>query len=97
MSGPTSLQDLLSGSTHLKKLREAANERRALTQRVKTLLAENEAQHLLTARLTPLGELILVLDSPAWAARVRYAQEGIRSGLKPMAITRVRVQAQPRG
>jgi hypothetical protein len=97
MSGPIPLHDLLSGSAHLKRLRAAADERRALTQRVRTLLAENEAQHLMTARLTPLGELILVLDSPAWAARVRYYQERIRHGLKPLEVTRVRVQAQPRG
>jgi hypothetical protein len=97
MSGPVSLQQLLSGSPRLKSLRAAADERRALTQRVRALLQENEAQHLVTARLTPLGELILVLDSPAWAARVRYAHDRIRGGLKPLVIARVRVQAQPQG
>ena len=95
MTGPTSLKDLLGGSPQLKRLRAAADERRRLTERIRALLPVNEASHLVAARVSPAGELILVLNSPAWAARVRYAQEHLRTSLEPLNITRVRVRAQP--
>jgi hypothetical protein len=95
MTGLTSLNDLLRGSAQLKRLRGAADERRRLTERIRALLPANEASHLVAARLSPAGELILVLDSPAWAARLRYAQEHLRTSLEPLKINRVRVRAQP--
>ena len=95
MTGPTSLAELLRGSPALRRLRDQAEERRQLTERVRGLLPEPEAAHLLGARLDQLGQLVLVLDSPAWAARVRYAQAQLRSGLRPLKITSVKVQARP--
>jgi hypothetical protein len=39
--------------------------------------------------------LVLVADSPAWAARIRYAQDTLRRGLAPLAVSGIRVKARP--
>ena len=93
--GPRSLGDLLGGSEQLKRLRAEVVKRRELTERIRTMLPPGEALHLLTAHINSLGELVLVLDSPAWAARARYCQESLKRSLKPEGINRVRIQARP--
>lgn len=95
MTGPRSLADLLRRSEHLKQLRAQASKRRQLTERVRAALPAAEAEHLVSAHINALDELVVVLDSPAWAARARYAQDRLRGGLKPLRITRVRIQSRP--
>ena len=97
MTGPTSLADLLDRSEGLRRLRDGAAERRRLTEKIRALLPETEAPHLLGAHLNRHRELVLVMDSPAWAARMRYSQAQLRRGLEPLKVTGIRVQARPRG
>ena len=96
MPGPRSLGDLLDGSQQLKRLRAEVVKRRELTERIRGILPAGEALHLLTAHINSLGELVLVLDSPAWAARAHYSQESLKRGLRPLGINRVRIQSRPR-
>jgi len=95
MTGPTSLADLLRRSEHLKQLRAEADQRRQLTERVRAGLPAAEAAHLVSAHINALDELVVVLDSPAWAARARYAQESLRGSVRPLCITRVRIRSRP--
>jgi hypothetical protein len=59
------------------------------TSRIRALLPEEESAHIVSAATDASGELVLVMDSPAWAARVRY-----RLGTLPAARVRVRVAPQ---
>ncbi len=94
-TGPTSLADLLQGSQALQRLKAQAGARRRLTEQVRQLLPRAEAEHLLGAHVNRNAELVLVADSPAWAARIRYAQDALRRGLAPLEVIGVRVQARP--
>ncbi|HEX6996727.1 MAG TPA: DciA family protein [Gammaproteobacteria bacterium] len=86
---PRSLAELLR-SGQLAALREAAEDRREMTARIRALLPPEEAEHLRGASMTESGDLVLVMDSPAWAARVRYCTAGLPAG-------RVRVRVLPEG
>jgi hypothetical protein len=88
-SGPNALADLLSRGD-LKFLADEARRREALTARVRALLPPEEAAHLVSAGATADNELTLVMDSPAWAARVRYRAE-------ELGAERVRVRVLPPG
>jgi Dna[CI] antecedent, DciA len=78
---------LRSGS--LGDLAAEAQRRRALTARLRAWLGDEEASHLVAASIDPDGTLVLTMDAPAWAARVRYRAAG--SG-----VSRVRVRVSPR-
>ena len=73
-SGPNALADLLDRG-ELRFLADEARRREALTARVRALLPDEEAAHLVSAGATGEKELTLIMDSPAWAARVRYRAE----------------------
>jgi hypothetical protein len=75
---PRHLSKLLKTGPLERVLREA-DRRRMETARVRKLLPAEEA-----------GELVLVMDTPAWAARVRYCV-----GALPSAGVKIRVL--PRG
>ena len=68
---PHSLAELFK-TGNLADLAAEARHREGLTARIRALLAEDEAAHLVTASMTPAGELLLMMDSSVWAARVRY-------------------------
>ena len=70
-------------------LREAER-RRTETARVRDLLPAEEAAHVVSATTNESGELVLVMDTPAWAARARYAASAL-----PHA--RVKIRVVPRG
>lgn len=86
---PRRLAKLLEEGTLSRLLREAAR-RRSETERVRQLLPSEEGTHLLSATTAETGELVLVMDSPAWAARARYC-----AGLLPNP--RVKIRVVPRG
>jgi hypothetical protein len=65
------LSELLNASPLKRVLREAER-RRMETARVRSLLPAEEAAHLVSAATNEAGELVLVMDAPSWAARVRY-------------------------
>lgn len=60
------------------------------TVAVRALLPAEEGAHLVSAATNELGELVLVMDTPSWAARLRYC-----IGALPNA--RVRIKVSPRG
>lgn len=72
------------------RLQQEADRRRAETADFKRLLPPDEAAHVVSATTSANGELIVVMDAPSWAARVRFS-----AGALPYKQVRVRVM--PRG
>lgn len=60
------------------------------TVRVKGLLPAEEAAHVVSAATNEAGELVLVMDTPSWAARVRYC-------LGALPSLKAKVRVLPRG
>jgi hypothetical protein len=64
--------------------------RRAETAAIRKCLPRDEGTHLVSAATNAVGELVLVMDSPSWAARVRYC-------LDALPTKNVRIRVQPSG
>ena len=60
------------------------------TDRVRKLLPAEEAAHVVSAATNEAGELVLVMDAPSWAARVRYC-------LRTLPSAEVKVRVSPSG
>jgi len=60
------------------------------TARVRSLLPAEEAAHVVSATTNEAGELVLVMDAPSWAARVRYC-------LRDLPSSEVKIRVLPRG
>lgn len=60
------------------------------TARVRDLLPAEEAAHVVSATSNDAGELVLVMDTPGWAARARYA-------VSALPHARVKIRVTPRG
>ena len=86
---PRRLSDLLTHGS-LANLARELERRREATAAIKRLLPPEEASHLVSAATNAAGELVLVMDAPAWAARVRYR-------LAELPSARVRITVVPRG
>jgi hypothetical protein len=86
---PRHLSELLSQGPIGRVLREAER-RRMETGRVRKLLPPDEATHLVSAATNEHGELVLVMDTPAWAARVRYC-------IGALGNAEVKIRVLPRG
>lgn len=84
---PHSLSELLD-TGDLADLATEARNRASLTARIRALLPTDEAAHLVAASLNEAGELLLMMDSSAWAARVRYRAD-------ELGATRLRVRVLP--
>jgi len=84
-----SLAELLE-SGQLGRLRQEADRRRSLAEEIRGRLPAEEAAHLVGAALAADGALVLLMDSPGWAARVRYMTAGL-------PYERVRVRVLPEG
>jgi hypothetical protein len=88
MSDPRKLADLMS-SGPLGELAREVERRNLATAEIRRLLPPEEAAHLLSASINAAGEIVLVMDAPAWAARARYCVANLPS-------ERVRVKVVPR-
>ena len=86
--GPTALAELLH-SGNLGRLTAESRRRRELAERIRELLPEEEAAHLVTAATDAEGRLVLVMDASVWAARVRYRAEDLGED-------RIKVKVLPR-
>jgi hypothetical protein len=75
---PRHLSELLNAGPLARVLREAER-RRMETARVRRLLPAEEAAHVVSATTNEGGELVLVMDTPSWAARVRYCLSSLPS------------------
>lgn len=86
---PTHLSELLSRGS-LADLKREAERRRMETAEIRRLLPTDEAAHLVNAATNDAGELVLLMDTPAWAARVRYC-------LGSLPNKKILIRVQPRG
>jgi hypothetical protein len=86
---PRRLSELLKGGSLSRLLREAER-RRLETDRIRALLPAEERAHVVSATTDEAGDLVLVMDSPAWAARVRYC-------VRTLANARVKIRVLPPG
>ena len=86
---PRHLSELLNAGPLSRVLREAER-RRTETARMRTLLPAEEAAHVVSAATNEAGELVLIMDTPSWAARVCYC-------LSALPSTDVRIRVFPRG
>jgi hypothetical protein len=86
---PKHLSELV-GRGPLGALRREAERRRMETVEIRRLLPPEEAAHLVNAATNDAGELVLVMDTPVWAARVRYCVGALPN-------RRVRISVLPRG
>jgi hypothetical protein len=74
----------------LAELVRESERRRSETDAVRKLLPPEEAAHLVSAATEASGDLVLVMDSPSWAARARYCVGALPN-------PRVRIKVLPRG
>jgi hypothetical protein len=86
---PRHLSELLNAGPLARVLRESER-RRKETARVRELLPAEEAAHVVSATTNEAGELVLVMDAPSWAARVRYC-------LRTLPNAEVKIRVLPRG
>jgi hypothetical protein len=86
---PRRLSELFTSGS-LADLAREAERRRTETVEIRKLLPPDEAAHLVSAATNDAGELVLVLDSPSWAARVRYC-------LHRLPTANIRIKVQPLG
>jgi hypothetical protein len=86
---PRHLSELLTQGPLARVLREAER-RRTETARIRNLLPAEEGAHLVSASTTEAGELVIVMDTPSWAARVRYC-------VGALPCTAVKIKVLPRG
>ena len=100
MSDP--LKPLFGGlKPGLDALARKASEARSLTSRVQSELPEPVRPHVLSA--SRRGEdLVVIVDSAAWSARVRYAGRRLKAQLEAggepeIAKVRVKVRGVPTG
>ncbi|HET7133700.1 MAG TPA: hypothetical protein VFJ95_15710 [Gammaproteobacteria bacterium] len=80
---PRKLADVMTAGA-LADLAREAERRRLTTADIRSKLPAAEAEHLVSASLNSAGELVLVMDAPAWAARVRYCVSEL--GTEPVRI-----------
>ena len=86
---PRKLGDVMTAGA-LAELTREAERRRLMTAEIRGKLPAAEAEHLVSASINSAGELVLVMDAPTWAARVRYC-------VADLTDCPVRIQVAPRG
>lgn len=87
---PKHLSELLATGS-IRRLQREAERRRTETVAVRALLPAEEASHLVSAATNEAGELVLVMDTPSWAARMRFC-----IGSLPTQRVKIRVAPQSR-
>jgi hypothetical protein len=87
-TAPRRLGELLQSGSLAELAGEAAHRRR-LTAEIRAALPPEEAEHLVAVSARQQGEIVLTMDSAAWAARVRYR-------VQQLGRMKVRVKVQPR-
>jgi hypothetical protein len=85
---PRHLSELVQGS--FGRLLRESERRQTETARVRALLPPEESTHVVSAATDENGELVLIMDSPSWAARVRYC-------VSALPHARVKIRVSPRG
>jgi hypothetical protein len=86
---PRHLSELLAAGS-IRALQREAERRRTETAAIRALLPPEEGSHLLSAVTNEVGELVLVVDTPSWAARMRFC-------VSALPTQRVKIKVSPRG
>lgn len=73
---PRSIGQLLR-TDDISSLSAEAAARRELAVRVRSALPAEEAEHVVSAHIDKTGRLVVGVDSPAWAARLRYSKTSL--------------------
>ena len=84
-----SLAELLN-TGNLGRLAAEARRLQDLADSVRQRLPAKEAEHLVAANTDEEGRLVLIMDAPVWAARVRYMA-------RELGEDRIKVRTRPRG
>ena len=84
-----SLAELLN-TGNLGRLAAESRRLQDLADSVRRRLPAQEAEHLVAANTDEEGWLVLVMDAPVWAARVRYMA-------RELGEDRIKVRVLPRG
>jgi len=84
-----SLAELLNAG-NLGRLAGESRRRQDIAEDVRQRLPDKEAAHLVAANTDEEGRLVLVMDAPVWAARVRYMA-------RELGEDRIKVRVLPRG
>ena len=97
---PKTIADLIArGSPRLGELKARAEAFSGLAERVRALLPPAEAAHV--SGLVQCGsEIVMLVDSSVWCARLRYRAAALRSELSKVTgeeIRELRVRVVPRG
>jgi hypothetical protein len=87
---PRHLSELIRKEGPFARLLREANRRKTETGRIRSLLPAEEAVHLVSASTDEVGDLVLVMDTPSWAARVRYC-------VASLPYARVKIRVLPHG
>lgn len=83
---PRKIGTFLRLSNPLELLRVELDQQSAVTERVRAALAEELSTHLIAARVKGV-ELVLYIDSPAWATRLRLAGPKLLRSLNAQRMT----------
>jgi hypothetical protein len=83
---PRKIGNLLHLSNSLEPLRLELDQQSAVTERVRAALASDASAHLVAARIRGT-ELVLYVDSPAWATRLRLQGPSLLRDLNGRQIT----------
>jgi hypothetical protein len=73
---PRPLGELLQ-SGDIQRLRAEAADRRQLTEKVRSRMPKEEAEHVVGAHFDAEQRLVVAVDSAAWAARIRFLAGGV--------------------
>ena len=83
---PQKIGTLLRVSNTLESLRLELDQQAAISERVRCALAAEASSHLVAARVAGV-ELLLYVDSPAWATRLRLAGPALLRSLNAQHMT----------
>ena len=93
---PTLLKDLLS-SQSLADLTKRAASTDTLARQIKSILPEDLANHVVGANIRG-NRVIVIVDGPAWAARIRFEAAMVCRVLREqheLDVTSMRVRVHP--
>jgi hypothetical protein len=90
----TPVCDLLRSNAALSDCLRRQRREDALLARVRDILSPSARPHCLDARVAD-RVLMLTLDSPSWATRLRYQAPDLLVGLVDLRLSDVRIRARP--
>lgn len=87
------LNKLLSSGRALASIEEKLAEQEALLKQLRSLLPQPISEHCIWA-IPKKGDLILLVDSPVWASRLRYLSPKLNQQLRQYGLKVRRIQVK---